>query len=269
MTPLPLLAFALAAAVSTAAGGAPGQLHVLGGHVESDTLAPTVNLFRKGRALEQDLDASWGGRSWNKRAADRQCADTTGAIEHDRSGRPLPCTDIKQFCSSDASLRELCPATCDICLPGWNSSVAERRALEALYESAGGPGWVFGNNRPNNWGEGECHCQWIGVTCMNSSACSASPVVKIAFPSDGVNASGTLPGSVFAGLTQLQFLGMVNNPGLSGTLPEAWAKMTEMRVLGLYSNHVSGTLPEAWANMTDVKQLALYSNHLSGSLPEA
>ena len=81
----------------------------------------------------------------------------------------------------------------------WNNSAAERRALEALYESAGGRGWVFSENRQNNWGEGDCHCQWTGVTCMDKRACSASPVVKIdlsgAFANYGMNASGMLPGS--------------------------------------------------------------------------
>ena len=111
----------------------------------------------------------------------------------------------------------------------WNNSAAERRALEALYESAGGRGWVFSENRRNNWGEGECHCQWTDVTCMDKTACSASPVVKIdfsgAFANYGMNASGTLPGSVFAELTQLQHLALSGNPRLSGTLPATWATM--------------------------------------------
>jgi len=133
--------------------------------------------------------------------------------------------------------------------PGWNDSVAERRALWALYESAGGPGWVFSGRRRNNWGDGEpCHCRWTDVTCLDPTACSESPVVRIvfagAFADHGMNATGTLPGSIFAALEELGHFGMPGNPQLSGSLPEAWAKMTKMEQLALHSNpRLSGTLP--------------------------
>ena len=226
------------------------------------------------------LRAASGGppppTSWRRTAPRRltdPCSDAAGVVAH-VGGHALTCGDVQQHCPKYTFLRESCPVACGSCLPtGWSKSALERRALEALYESAGGSGWVFSGGRPNNWVESPCHCQWAGISCRSTSACSDSPVVKIrllgALASYGLNASGTLPGSVLAELTELQFLGIAGNPRLSGTLPtEAWTNLTKMRDLYLNGNSLSGTLPDGCAAVADIRMLRLDSNHLSGSLPE-
>ena len=59
-----------------------------------------------------------------------------------------------------------------------------------------------------------------------------------AFANHGMNATGTLPGSIFAGLAELNYFGMVGNPKLSGSIPAGWAAITKMQKLLLYSNPV-------------------------------
>ena len=270
-------------------------LAMVGAHGNSNATAQPWHEVDVMRQLERQLhdDPDQGGRRRphsqrvspgpQRRRLQELCVNTAGVVARDRFGNTITCADVTpQLCLSPvvivhggkaATVRELCPVTCGICQPGWNNSAAERRALEALYESAGGPGWVFEYGLPNNWRKGQCHCQWTSVLCRNRTACNDSPVVAVKlfgpFHNYGLNASGTLPGPVFAGLTELEYLGLAGNPHLSGSLPAAWGRLTAMRVLALRSNHLSGSLPEAWANMSKMRMLALHQNYLTGSLPDA
>jgi hypothetical protein len=151
----------------------------------------------------------------------------------------------------------------------------ERVALEALYNATGGAHWS--DSATNGW-LGPCHCTWTDVTCANAKACDDSPVYAVIRQAPienghGKNLTGVLPswnGDPGQGaLPHLQHLGFTENPGLTGTLPEAWGDMVEMHTLALYSNLLDGPLPEAWGNMTKMAVLQLYSNSLDGTLPQS
>ena len=153
-------------------------------------------------------------------------------------------------------------------------SAQERVALEAFFNATGGEHWE--DSPGNGWLRDRCHCRWVGVQCYNRAACDDSPVAGVYRQSDQTdkNLRGVLPSwngdPSHGALPQLQVLGITNNPGLTGTLPEAYGKMTQMMYLILNDNRLNGTLPEAWGEMTKMIHLSLHTNILlEGSLPLA
>ena len=56
----------------------------------------------------------------------------------------------------------------------------------------------------------------------------------------------------------------LKTPCLAGTLPEAWAAMTEMNTLKLPNNSISGPLPQQWGigALPKLQQLNLSLNHV-------
>ena len=145
----------------------------------------------------------------------------------------------------------------------------DRVALAALYNSTGGEHWA--DSPGNRWLRDSCHCRWVGVSCLEKSACDESPVIEI--ERSGKNLTGVLPSwsgdPGQSALPQLQRLTLTDNPGLTGSIPETWGDMAQMRRVWLYHNNLVGTLPGAFATMTQMRELQVYENLLSGSLPEA
>jgi hypothetical protein len=103
------------------------------------------------------------------------------------------------------------------------------------------------------------------VYCINVTACDDSPVYGVVRQT-GKNLTGVLPswnGDHGQGaLPKLQVLALTDNPGLTGTLPDAWGGMTEMTKLYLYKNNLDGSLPASWGGMTKMTTLYLQYNHL-------
>ncbi|CAJ1019335.1 putative Leucine rich repeat N-terminal domain containing protein, partial [Leishmania utingensis] len=94
---------------------------------------------------------------------------------------------------------------------------------------------------------GSDFCSWGGVTCAVSS-------VRVA----GINAmyAGTLP-EMPAGvdytnvmITRLDFSTMAR--GLSGTLPNSWAKLRLLQSIVFVGCNVSGTLPASWSALSSL-----------------
>jgi hypothetical protein len=142
-------------------------------------------------------------------------------------------------------------------------------ALSALFNATGGENWTDAPS--NGWLLRPCHCQWVGVTCSNATACDDSAVVEI--ERRNKNLAGVLPswnGDLDQGaLPQLRTLVLTDNPGLTGNLPETWGSMVQIRKMWLFNNSLAGGLPEAFGKMAQITTLQLYDNLLEGALPEA
>lgn len=66
----------------------------------------------------------------------------------------------------------------------------------------------------------------------------------------------------------LQGLHLQRN-ALTGTLPEQWGALGELRVAYAHDNALSGPLPGAWSGLASIEVLHLSANQLAGSLPPA
>ena len=134
-------------------------------------------------------------------------------------------------------------------------SAADREALVALYESAGGDDWV---NRAN-WLSDEPMAEWYGIQIGDDGR-----VVIIALGNNGLE--GSIPPEIEE-LTALEELSMGYNE-LSGSLPPELATLTNLATLGLFNNQFSGAIPVGLASLPNLIYLNLASNNLSGAIPQ-
>ena len=129
----------------------------------------------------------------------------------------------------------------------------DRAALVALYEATDGDNWT--NN--TNWLSDRPLDEWYGVTTNNDGR-----VTRLMLNDNGL--SGTLPTSL-GDLKNLEWLNLGNNE-LSGTLASLGG-LTRLQLLALQSNQFSGELPSSLGNLTELRLMRLSNNPLSDALP--
>ena len=131
-------------------------------------------------------------------------------------------------------------------------AAAQRAALVALYNAAGGANWT----RNDNWLSGQPLSTWYGV-----SADGGGRVTRLSLSHNRLR--GPLPDlSALASLTHLS----LHSNQLSGPIPDLSA-LANLESLSLSYNELSGPIPNlgALANLT---HLSLYQNELSGPIPD-
>ena len=149
------------------------------------------------------------------------------------------------------------------------------RALEALYNSAGGADW----KSSANWKIDDSLDKWHGVKTKDGRVSKIELYenqLTGTIPSDIANLSGltlldlganSLSGTIPSGLSSLSkliFLFLDGN-SLSGTIPDL--SSTNLGDLLLHNNQLSGTIP-AWLNNKDLTRLKLHDNRLTGTIPD-
>lgn len=110
-------------------------------------------------------------------------------------------------------------------------SAEECHALVALYQSTDGDHW----EENSGWLSNESPCTWYGVMCQQG---------------------------------QVQMLYLSHNQ-LSGSIPAALGKMTNLYELDLSSNKLTGSIPAELAHLSRSYRLYLSYNHLTGTVPPA
>ncbi|MDE6857768.1 MAG: hypothetical protein K2J33_03405, partial [Alistipes sp.] len=143
---------------------------------------------------------------------------------------------------------------------GWEAASDERAALEALYASAGGPGWTCSEN----WCGDKPLDEWYGVQTDDEGH-----VISLSLCDN--NLRGTLPGELVA-LSRLRRLDLSRN-ALNGTVLNAndgtidyLHLLSELESVDLSRNNFEGRLPAAWCDMPNLKFLDVSSNRLSGGI---
>ena len=141
---------------------------------------------------------------------------------------------------------------------------ADASFLMALYNSTGGPDWTMG------WNSFDLSvCQWFGVSCIPRPNRRNESCLAVQLP--GNNLVGSLPdfSDDEAAVSNLCWLDVTGNAGLSGTLPATWgAALPKAFNLSLGSNAFTGFLPASWHRLRNLHTLDVSSNQLEGSLPE-
>ena len=130
----------------------------------------------------------------------------------------------------------------------------DRAVLVALYEATNGDNWT----NDTNWLSDRPLGEWFGVTTGGNGRVS-----RLVINDNGL--SGTLPAEL-GSLTNLQWLDLSAN-ALSGELPSSLGNLTNLRLLWLGANQFSGSFPSWLVNLTNLQQLQLATNQFSGSLP--
>lgn len=139
---------------------------------------------------------------------------------------------------------------------GLPAGTAERDALAALYNTAGGPNWT----RSTNWLGSESLDTWYGVETENDRVTG----LDLGGP-DGNNLRGTIAPEIGA-LTNATDLRLSNN-FLAGGIPATLGQMRSLEILRLSNNALSGEVPVQLVNLANLVELRLHRNRLTGELP--
>jgi hypothetical protein len=141
-------------------------------------------------------------------------------------------------------------------------------ALLRLKAAMDGKGVLQGWNRGAGANAGYCYVDWVGVYCAKGT----STVYSInLWPGTGVQGlKGTLPpAAAFTGLEGLTQIAIGDQPGLTGTLPADWSRLTQLTEIMLNNNSLSGSIAPSWGSFKSLYHLALWMNNLSGRLPDS
>jgi len=137
------------------------------------------------------------------------------------------------------------------------TTVLELRALTALYNSTGGPGWFT----PWNLGTDPCIANWPGVRCRpigNNEYNIWSLVVQ------SNNLRGTIPTEI-GYLLNVQFLYLSGN-FLSGSIPAEIGGLRQLVQVGFDKNQLTGNFPPDLSQLTMLQIVYLQDNQITGSL---
>ncbi|KAG0516433.1 hypothetical protein BDA96_09G002800 [Sorghum bicolor] len=131
----------------------------------------------------------------------------------------------------------------------------DKAALLAIKAALGNP-YHFASWTPDN----PC-CDWYDVDCDAATG----RVVGLAVFQDA-NLTGTIPDAI-AGLVHLQNLMLHHLPGISGPIPQAIARLSNLSFLTISWTGVSGPVPSFLGSLTRLNQLDLSFNSLAGAVP--
>ncbi|WIA42784.1 hypothetical protein OEZ86_008723 [Tetradesmus obliquus] len=105
------------------------------------------------------------------------------------------------------------------------------------------------------------YCKWRGVACIDGT----HTVYKIHIH-DGL--TGTLPhAAAFDGLAGLTEIDISHQPGISGTVPADWSRLSQLQDIRVANNSLTGSIPPSWGSMAKLRVLYLFRNKLSGPIP--
>ncbi|RCV15618.1 hypothetical protein SETIT_3G071400v2 [Setaria italica] len=131
----------------------------------------------------------------------------------------------------------------------------DKAALLAIKAALGNP-YHFAS-----WTPGTPCCDWYDVDCDDSTG----RVVGLSVFQDA-NLTGAIPDAV-AGLAHLQNLRLHHLPGISGPIPPAIAKLSNLSFLTISWTGVSGPVPSFLGALSRLAQLDLSFNSLAGAVP--
>ncbi|MCH8247457.1 MAG: T9SS type A sorting domain-containing protein, partial [Bacteroidetes bacterium] len=185
-----------------------------------------------------------------------------------KDGLPIPGANSEQYTITSAIQGDAGSYTLEVTnvnVPGLTlqshpivvtiSVVAEDdlQALEALYNSTGGPDWTINTN----WLSAEPLENWFGVSAVGGQ------VTELNLQSN--NLTGSLPAKL-DNLANLSFLDLAGNQ-LSGAIPAELGNLTSLTSLALGGNQLTGTIPPELGNLASLTFLGLSVNQLTGAIP--
>jgi Leucine-rich repeat (LRR) protein len=144
----------------------------------------------------------------------------------------------------------------------------QRYALAVFYYSLGGDDWAVGLNQMTKADT----CQWydtletasgfynFGVTCNGKGQ-----VNYLLIPS--IKLKGTLPAEI--GLSSITFFAMIGNKNVTGPIPDAFRKLSNIEIMYLKSNALTGSIPNWIGELTNLTELSLGDNQLTSTIPSS
>ncbi|TYK27871.1 putative LRR receptor-like serine/threonine-protein kinase [Cucumis melo var. makuwa] len=143
----------------------------------------------------------------------------------------------------------------------------EVRALQAISTQLRNLNWNVNQNSCIN-GDGFSNRAILGTDIIREVNCTCTTTVcrVTSIRLKGLNLTGTLP-AAFANLTQLQKIDLTRNL-ISGSIPKEFAQipLVDLSMLG---NRLNGQIPPEIGDIATLEHLVLEDNLLEGNLPES
>ncbi|KAL6873496.1 hypothetical protein ACP4OV_013578 [Aristida adscensionis] len=133
-----------------------------------------------------------------------------------------------------------------------------------------------------SWNTTAHFCRWAGVTCAGGHVTkldvsylnltgAISPAVGNLTHVEALNLnqnklSGAIPASI-GRLRRLSYLGLCDNDGLAGEIPDSLRNCTSLAVLYLNNNNLAGAIPDWLGTFPNLTTLWLSHNSLAGEIP--
>lgn len=134
----------------------------------------------------------------------------------------------------------------------------DRAALTAIYNALGGPEW----NDSRGWCTDAPLNEWTGVFTRNVEGEQRVQYLHIRCQ----NAVGEIPDEI-GDLDYVSELWIIQEPGVTGVIPQSIAKLERLADLRIAMTSISGGIPDSFSEMKSLRKLSLYDNFLTGSLP--
>ncbi|MCY4157030.1 MAG: Ig-like domain-containing protein [Gammaproteobacteria bacterium] len=187
--------------------------------------------------------------TWSSNAAGVATVDANGLVTAQGPGTAVVTATTGELSDSTSVIVDRPVA------PGPSESAADRAALVAFYESAGGDNWV---NR-SNWLSDAPISEWHGVWVDPQSG----RVVNIDLNNNNLEGPVSPRIGELTGLTEL----ILTFNKLSGSLPPELGQLENLEDLRVAVNDFSGAIPVELANLAGLTNLSLAQNKLSGPIP--
>lgn len=133
-----------------------------------------------------------------------------------------------------------------------------RRILMEFYNAMDGPNWVDNTN----WGSSDVELyEWKGVGYSYQTG-----EVSLRFYGNGLK--GEIPES-FGGLETMSVFRLIDEPGVTGTLPDSFRKLTDLEWLDIENTSMTSP-PDFFGGMTKLRDVEFFNNpEMTGLLPES
>lgn len=135
-----------------------------------------------------------------------------------------------------------------------NCNKNDYKALLNIKQSLGNPIEL------SKWQPNTNCCNWDNLYCTEDGR-----VYNIYFYTFNIKAN--IP-SAFGDLSSLQSLALEDMPGLTGSIPQSFAKLSQLYLLEITNTSLSGTIPD-FLTGTNLSALILSHNKLSGPIPRS
>jgi Leucine-rich repeat (LRR) protein len=132
---------------------------------------------------------------------------------------------------------------------------SDRLALETLFKSTNGSGWV----NKAGWGSGTKLRDWHGVDKI-----AAGRVTELDLNQNGL--SGQIPVCVEY-LHNLEVLMLLEDNGLTGPIPAQLGKLQHLSIVAVEKNQLTGGIPPELGSLRALHFLGLSNNSLIGCIP--
>ena len=157
---------------------------------------------------------------------------------------------------------------------------ANRAALVALYQAAGGPNWTYNDG----WLTNAPLSDWYGVSTDGQGRVTTLNLIGNNLVGEIAPELGSLSSLLSLHLSQNDFtggipseLGSLGNleslglrgTGLTGEIPSELGGLSGLAVLDLANNELTGEIPPELGDLSVLNQLSLDGNDLTGTIPTA